>query len=74
MEQKSDFLIEPALVSRLRAYYAVLPKGYMDALVRMAMAYSRGNPPNEERGMGYAPGGLVIKDADNCESKLCRSF
>lgn len=64
MEQKSDFLTEPALVSRLKAYYTLLPKGYMDTLVSMAMACSRGNPPKGERDKGYAPGGLVMKEGD----------
>jgi hypothetical protein len=49
MEQKPDFLTEHALISRLKAYYAQLPKGCMDTLVGMAMACSTGNPPNEER-------------------------
>ncbi|GHT53082.1 hypothetical protein FACS1894106_3320 [Spirochaetia bacterium] len=64
MEQKPDFLTGPALVSRLKAYYALLPKGYMDTLVGMAMACSRGSPPTEERDKGYALGGLVIKEGD----------
>jgi hypothetical protein len=64
MEQKPDFLTEHALVSRLQAYYTLLPKGYMDALVGMAMAYAPGNPPNEERDRGYPPGGLAIKAGD----------
>jgi hypothetical protein len=59
MEQKPDFLTEPALVSRLKAYYGLLPKGYMDTLVGMAMACSKGSPPNGERDTGYASGGLV---------------
>lgn len=62
MEQKPDFLTEHALVSRLKAYYSLLPKGYMDTLVGMAMACPRGNPPNGERDKGYAPEGLVIKE------------
>jgi hypothetical protein len=61
MEQKPDFLTESVMISRLRAYYTLLPKGYMDALVGMAMTCSTGNPPNEERDTGYSPGGLVIK-------------
>ncbi|GHV73537.1 hypothetical protein AGMMS49940_08390 [Spirochaetia bacterium] len=64
MEQKPDFLTEHALVSRLKAYYTLLPKGYMDILVGMAMAYSAGSPPNEEWGKGYSPCGLVIKEGD----------
>jgi hypothetical protein len=64
MEQKPDFLTEPALVSRLKAYYALLPTGYMDTLVGMAMASSTGCPPNEERDTGYSPGGLGIEEGD----------
>ncbi|GHV81996.1 hypothetical protein AGMMS49991_05540 [Spirochaetia bacterium] len=61
MEQKPDFLTEPTLLSRLRAYYVLLPKGYMDTLVGMAMACSRENPPNGERDKGYTPRELVLK-------------
>jgi hypothetical protein len=61
MEQKPDFLTEHALASRLKAYYALLPKGYMDTLVGMAVACSRGKPPKEERDKGDYPGGLVRK-------------
>jgi hypothetical protein len=64
MEQKTDFLTGHALISRLKAYYTLLPKGYMDTLVGMAIADSTGNPPTAERGKGYSPGGLVIKEAD----------
>jgi hypothetical protein len=64
MEQKTDFLTGHALISRLKAYYTLLPKGYMDTLVGMAIADSTGNPPNAEQGKGYSPCGLVIKKAD----------
>ena len=64
MKQKSEFLTEPALISRLKAYYSLLPKGYMDTLVGMAMACARENPPNEERDTGYSPGGLVIREVE----------
>jgi hypothetical protein len=61
MENMSDFLTEPALASRLKAYYTLLPKGYMDTLVGMAMASSTGNTPNEAGDKGHSPSGFVIK-------------
>jgi hypothetical protein len=64
MKQKPDFLTGHALTSRLKAYYTLLPKGYMDTLVGMAIADSTGKPPNAERGKGYSPVGLVIKEGD----------
>ena len=64
MEQKTDFLTGLALMSRLKAYYTLLPKGYVDTLVGMAIADTTGNPPNETRDKGYAPCGLVITEAE----------
>jgi hypothetical protein len=65
MERKPDFLTGHALISRLKAYYTLLPKGYMDTLVGMAIADSTGNPPIMERGKGYSPRRLAIKKADD---------
>jgi hypothetical protein len=62
MKKYHNFLAESALVSRLRVYYTLLPKGYMDTLVGMAMACSTKNPPDGEPDKGYSPGGLVIKE------------
>jgi hypothetical protein len=56
IKQKPDFLTGHDLISRLKAYYAILPKGYMDTLVGMAMADATGKPPTEERSKGYSPG------------------
>jgi hypothetical protein len=64
MEQKTDFLTGFALMSRLKAYYTLLPKGYVDTLVGMAIADTTGNPPNETRDKGYSPCGLVITEAE----------
>jgi hypothetical protein len=64
MKQKPDFLTGHALISRLKAYYTLLPKGYMDTLVGMAIADTAGKPPTAERGRGHSTGGLDIKERE----------
>jgi hypothetical protein len=64
MEQKTDLLTGFALMSRLKAYYTLLPKGYVDTLVGMAIADTTGNPPKETLDKGYAPCGPVITEAE----------
>jgi hypothetical protein len=74
MEQKPDFLTEHALVSRLKAYYALLPKGYMDTLVGMAMASSTGCPPHEEGDKGDSPSGLIFLEIRFPQAAIRNAF